>query len=207
MQQVSRLLKGFAIFILIKIRVGQFCANLHWRLQSWGSSGWKHIFKVFVNKQIYKTTRALLCPSGRDFNNTDFFGDNNGHADIYVLSDSQAAIRTIGWKVLRSIAYRCHRHLNELTELYNVRIIWVLGHSDIPDNCRTNELARRGSTIRLSTEIAHCTCPFKNLWSAILDFVNSRWEASNTVKTAYKIWPRLNRRQIVDLLRVQSSTT
>ena len=39
-----------------------------------------------------------------------------------------------------------------------------------------------------------------------MDSVNDRWEASDKGKTALKIWPRLDKRRTMSLLKLQRST-
>lgn len=48
-----------------------------------------------------------------------------------------------------------HRHRNELAKLCSFRIIiWVPSYSNIPSNCKADELARHGAIIQLPEEFA-----------------------------------------------------
>ena len=48
--------------------------------------------------------------------------------------------------------YSYRKHLHRVAKSYNVHIVWVPGHNDVPGSCRADELARRGTTIELSGE-------------------------------------------------------
>ena len=59
--------------------------------------------------------------------------------NVTILSDSQAAIRALNCNIMNSkMLYACSRYFDEITEWYKVLVVWVLGHSGIPGNCRTN---------------------------------------------------------------------
>ena len=103
------------------------------------------------------------------------------------LSDRQEAIKAFDSSLINSkTVYDCCRYLNAMTNRCQVCITRVPRHRDIPDNCRADDLAKRGTTIELSDE---------------LDFDNSRWASSDKVRTLRKIWPRLERRLTVTLLQ------
>ena len=72
--------------------------------------------------------------------------------------------------------YGCRRFLNEIAEQYDIHIVWVLGHSGIPGNCRADELARRGTTIELFDEFSNLRIPMLTckliIDNAIVDSVN-----------------------------------
>ena len=69
-------------------------------------------------------------------------------------------------------------------------------HSRIPGNCRVDELARRGTTIKLSDEfsnlgISMSTCKLI-IDNVIVDSIKDRWADSDTGRTARKIWQKLD---------------
>lgn len=70
-----------------------------------------------------------------------------------MLSNNQAAVIALSFKVLISnTVYKCRRLPNEFSERCNVCVIWVLGQSDIPENCKMVEFAKFGANIQLSNE-------------------------------------------------------
>ena len=90
--------------------------------------------------------------------------DENVHKrKITILSDSQAAIKTLDANVIRCrTVFDCRRRLNEM---------------------------------------ANCKLIIDN---AIVD-LNNRWAASDKGRTAWKIWPRLDRKSTATLLKLQRS--
>ena len=68
--------------------------------------------------------------------------------NVTILSDSQATIKGLSSNVFQ-------RYFNEIAERYDIHIVWVTGHSGFPGNCRTDELARRDTTIELSDEFSN----------------------------------------------------
>lgn len=59
----------------------------------------------------------------------------------------------LGFDVMNSrTAYGYRTQLNTMSKRCKEHIIWGPGHSDIPSNCRADELARYGTTIELSYE-------------------------------------------------------
>ena len=59
--------------------------------------------------------------------------------------------------------YGCQKHLNRVAKRYNVHIIWIPQHNDIPGICKAHELARRGTTIELFDEFLSIKVPFGSL--------------------------------------------
>jgi ribonuclease HI len=66
--------------------------------------------------------------------------------DIYIFSDSQAAIMALGNSRIYSVAVRnCIQKLNELGKCNKLTIAWVPGHEGIEGNEIADELARIGT--------------------------------------------------------------
>ena len=110
---------------------------------------------------------------------------NIPNGNITILPDSQAAIRTLGSNVMNSrTVYNCRKHLNKVAKGQGVP--W---HNYIPGNRRSDELARRGSTIELSDEFLNIGIPFRNLMidDKITDSINIRWAASDKRRVARMI--------------------
>ena len=108
----------------------------------------------------------------------------------------QTAVRALDSNVINSrILYDCRICLNEVANRYDVCITWVSGHRKISDNCRTDRLTRRDTTIELFHEFSTLRILFHTyklvLRSAVVDLVN-RWAASDTNRIAQKILKRLD---------------
>ena len=81
------------------------------------------------------------------------------------------------------------------------------GYRGIPGNCRADELARRGTTNELSDEFSYLVIPMRSckiiIDNANVDSVNDRWAASDTGRTAHKIWLRLDEGRTISLFKLQ----
>ncbi|KAM8718552.1 hypothetical protein ACLKA7_001717 [Drosophila subpalustris] len=72
---------------------------------------------------------------------------NTAYGRINIYSDSQAAIKSIAATTTKSTSVsNCRRSLHEMAELFDICLIWVPEHKDIPGNCIADKLARRGTT-------------------------------------------------------------
>ena len=98
-------------------------------------SCWQWIFLgIDWNSPVYKTARPLQCLSGGCGGNKDC-GEHNWGRRIYkrnitILSESQAAIKTLSSNVMNSMPmYGCNRYLDDIAEQYDIHIICVSGHS------------------------------------------------------------------------------
>jgi ribonuclease HI len=66
--------------------------------------------------------------------------------NIYILSDSQAAIKALGkHQITSKLVWDCHQSLIQLTKYNRVQLIWVPGHEGIDCNETADQLARTGS--------------------------------------------------------------
>ena len=62
---------------------------------------------------------------------------------INIFTDSQAAIKSLNSLTIRSKTVRdCLTALMEMANYFQIKISWVPSHSDIPGNCKVDELTR-----------------------------------------------------------------
>jgi ribonuclease HI len=67
--------------------------------------------------------------------------------NIYILSDSQAAIKALNnFQINSKLVWDCHQSLMRLAQHNRVQLIWVLGHMGIDGNEMADRLARQGSS-------------------------------------------------------------
>jgi len=68
--------------------------------------------------------------------------------DIFILSDSQAALRALDSYTTNSTTIsECRKSLNEMATHLRINLIWVPGHHVIEGNCIVDELARQAADI------------------------------------------------------------
>jgi hypothetical protein len=54
---------------------------------------------------------------------------NYKNGNIYILSDSQAAIKALGkYKIISKLVWDCHQSLTHLANQNRVHLIWMSGH-------------------------------------------------------------------------------
>jgi ribonuclease HI len=65
--------------------------------------------------------------------------------NIYILSDSQAAIKALYcYQINSKLVWDCHQSLVKLAECNRVQLIWVPGHEGIDSNETADQLAKLG---------------------------------------------------------------
>jgi hypothetical protein len=71
---------------------------------------------------------------------------NYKNRNIYILPDSQAAIKALGnHHITSKLVWDCHQSLTQLTEHNRVQLMWVPGQENIVVNEMADQLARTGS--------------------------------------------------------------
>jgi ribonuclease HI len=67
--------------------------------------------------------------------------------NLYILSDSQTAIKTLdSFQINSKVVWDCHQSLVKVAEHNRIQLVWEPGHIGIDGNEIANQLARQGSS-------------------------------------------------------------
>ena len=104
-------------------------------------------------------------------------------------------------------------YMIEMAKQFDIRLIWVPGHRDIPGNCKADELARLGTTLQVPPELECVGIPLSScklvLRLSTARKTNQRWASGSTCRIARQIGPRLNEKRtsaLISLVRANIST-
>lgn len=130
--------------------------------------------------------------------------------EIYIYSDSQAALRSLkAFRHTSKTVKECRELLDVLTSYFTINLLWVPGHRNIKGNCKADELARLGTMLPICPEkenihmpIATCKLLINNYTT---DSANTRWKQSTTCVTSRQTWPELNMGRTTCLLKFSST--
>ena len=116
---------------------------------------------------------------------------------INIFCDSQAAIKSLDSVFLNSTsALSCRRSLNEMAQQFDIHRIWVPGHRNIPGNCKADELARLGTTLRTPTNQVPVGMPLATCKLILRDraiaIAQDRWVSVQGCVHSRQIWPKYN---------------
>jgi hypothetical protein len=94
--------------------------------------------------------------------------------NIYILADSQAAIKALdNFHINSKLVRGFHQSLVKLAEHNRLQLVWVPGHMGIDGNERADQLARQGSSLPLKGhEPALC------ISAKVVRGVNGGWTGS-----------------------------
>ena len=99
-------------------------------------------------------------------------------ATIYILTDSQAALRALVARTCDSkLIWECICNLKKLATGNHIMLWWVPGHSDIAGNMKADELAKQGAKRKpIGPE------PFCGLHKSHIKETLNQWEETNRIQ-------------------------
>jgi ribonuclease HI len=108
-----------------------YCYGTEWKLKF---QPWQ--YTVVFQAEVYAIQACAVEHLDRNYKNRN----------IYVLSDSQTAIKVLDKHHITSeLVWDCHQSLTQLTKHNRVQLIWVPGHEAIVGNETAGQLVRTGS--------------------------------------------------------------
>ncbi|KAM8714804.1 hypothetical protein ACLKA7_001208 [Drosophila subpalustris] len=134
----------------------------------------------------------------------------NSHAisgTINIYSDSQAAIKSIAATSTKSTSVlKFRKSLQEMAEHFDIHLIWVPGHQDIPGNCIADELARRGTTNILLPDKEDISMPLASckllLLNQSMTKASTKWQNASVGRIARQAWPYIDKARTTALCRL-----
>lgn len=125
-------------------------------------------------------------------------------SNITICVDSQAALKAIESKTVKSkMVLKCRAALMNI-EHHKVSICWVPGHSNIEGNEQADEMARRGSELDISEADTTIQSPMCELLRSIDVFTiavtNELWTNRSDCEVTRTLWPGLDRNRTRVLL-------
>jgi hypothetical protein len=117
--------------------------------------------------------------------------------NIYILSDSQAAIKSLDkCRINSKLVWNCRQSLVTLAEHNKVKLVWVPGHEGIKGNESADQLAKRGSLHPFIGPEPVCGISERVAKRAIRDWVcrehQKYWESTSGQKHAKSFTPKLS---------------
>ena len=106
-----------------------------------------------------------------------------------------------------TLVQECRTSLNRMTRHSTVSLIWVRGHRDIIGSCIADDLAKKGAIVP-DDDIDHlCGIPLSKCKQIIsnlyYELAKTRWVNEHTCAIPRMIWPILNRKRTLYLLKLQ----
>jgi hypothetical protein len=108
---------------------------------------------------------------------------NYKNRNIYILSDSQAAIEVLGKdRITSKLVWDCRQSLIQLTKHNRLQVIWVPGHKGIVGNEMADQLARTGSDHPFIGPEPACGISIGATKKAVRDRINRNHKKKKTLE-------------------------
>jgi hypothetical protein len=134
---------------------------------------------------------------------------NYKNRNIYILADSQAAIKALDkHQITSKLVWNCHQSLMQLARHKRVQLIWVPGHEGIVGKeMAENQLAKIGSEHSFIGPEPACGISVGVAKKAVRDWTNRNhkeyWESSTGLREAKGFIQGPSARRMKDLLKVK----
>jgi ribonuclease HI len=93
-------------------------------------------YTIVFQAEVYAIKACAVENPGRDYRSRN----------IYILSDSQAAIKALdNYHINSKLAWNCHQSPVKLAKHNRVQLVWMPGHGGFEGNQNADQLARLGS--------------------------------------------------------------
>ena len=132
--------------------------NINNERQIWNNWGNFIYYQIFFYQKTAERKAVVMI----------IWDSNIPNGNITIFSDCQAAIRALGSNVMNSkTVYGFRKYLNEVAKKYNVHIVWVPEHNDIPGTAERMNWpdAARPSANPILRRILEYWRPFEELQS------------------------------------------
>jgi hypothetical protein len=130
---------------------------------------------------------------------------NYKNRNIYILSDSQAAIKALGkHQITSKLVWDCHQSLVQLAKHNSVQLIWVPGH-EIVGNETAYHLARMGTEHSFTGPEQDCGISIGVAKKVVRDWMNryhkKHWESTTGLRQAKGLIPGSSARRTKHLFK------
>jgi ribonuclease HI len=120
-------------------------------------------YTTLFQAEVYFMKACAVENLGRGYRNRN----------IYILSDSQAAIKALhNYQINSELVWDCHQSLAKLAEYNTFQLIWVPGHGGIEGNETADKLSRLGSACPFIGPEPACSISAGIAKKAVRDWTN-----------------------------------
>jgi ribonuclease HI len=128
--------------------------------------------------------------------------------NIYILSDSQAALKALGkYQITSKLVRDCQQSLIQLARQNRVQLVWVPGHEEIAGNELVDQLSRLGSEHPFTGPEPACGISIGDAKGAVSNWLNrehiKHWESIFGLRQAKEIISGPSAKRTRDLVRDQ----
>jgi ribonuclease HI len=155
-------------------------------------------YTTVFQAEVYATKACAVENIDKNYRNTN----------IYILSDSQAAIKALAkYQITSNLLWDCHQSLIQLARHNRVQLIWVPGHEAITGNETADHLAKIGSEHLFMGPDPACGISFGVAKRAINDWMNKnhikQWQSIMGLKQAKKLISGPSAKRSKDMLKLK----